>query len=226
MVFSILLYHLVCWLGSKSSKVQTKSEEKRNMGTKTIEIMCQQSQIWMDTYLVAALFTGSDQPSPLRKLKERLKYKLHLHHEKERFWGHAVLDAKLEQLPSMPTKNKEKYFQVIFLQLFLAQNLTIDWLSWQKGCWLVVACAGHPVVAAEGCSKTTWNAGLAKVGSASKSAWKIYHKSWEHTGSWRLHKFKVTLLASSSIKYSLRISILTMIVIIVNNGEEDRYIGW
>ena len=85
MVFSILLYHLVCWLGSKSSKVQTKSEEKRNMGTKTIEIMCQQSQIWMDTYLVAALITGSDQPSPLRKLKERLKYKLHLHHEKERF---------------------------------------------------------------------------------------------------------------------------------------------
>ena len=42
------------------------------MGTKTIEIMCQQSQIWMDTYLVAALITGSDQPSPLRKLKERL----------------------------------------------------------------------------------------------------------------------------------------------------------
>jgi len=55
MVFSILLYHLVCWLGSKSSKVQTKSEEKRNMGTKTIEIMCQQSQIWIHIWLQPSL---------------------------------------------------------------------------------------------------------------------------------------------------------------------------
>jgi len=53
---SILLYHLVCWLGFKCSKVQTK--EKRNMGGKTtismtIEIMYQQSQIY--TYLLVAL---------------------------------------------------------------------------------------------------------------------------------------------------------------------------
>lgn len=57
--FYILLYHLVCWLGLKSSKVQTK--EKKQLGIKTtismtIEIMYQQSQTY--TYLLVALILG------------------------------------------------------------------------------------------------------------------------------------------------------------------------
>jgi len=68
---SILLYHLVCWLGSKSSKVQTKSEEEKKYGDQDYRDHVS-TVTDMNTYLVAALFTGSDQPSPLRKLKERL----------------------------------------------------------------------------------------------------------------------------------------------------------
>jgi len=59
--FLILLYHLVCWLGSKSSKVQKQKLKKRNMGGEkttitislTIEIMYQQSQTYtMPMYII------------------------------------------------------------------------------------------------------------------------------------------------------------------------------
>ena len=59
--FLILLYHLVCWLGSKSSKVQKQKLKKINMGGEkttislTIEIMYQQSQtytMYMPMYII------------------------------------------------------------------------------------------------------------------------------------------------------------------------------
>jgi len=71
--FYILLYHLVCWLGLKSSKVQTKEKKHGDQDYNKYDYRDHVSTV-ADIYISACSpYTGSDQPSPLRKLKESLK---------------------------------------------------------------------------------------------------------------------------------------------------------
>jgi len=72
-IFYILLYHLVCWLGLKSSKVQTKEKKHGDQDYNKYDYRDHVSTV-ADIYISACSpYTGSDQPSPLRKLKESLK---------------------------------------------------------------------------------------------------------------------------------------------------------